>query len=37
MKYLTTIAIFTSILIIRTFTQSTIDPTDKRWGWTDYK
>jgi hypothetical protein len=33
MKYL----IFASALILGVFSQTTIDPKDARWGWSDYK
>lgn len=33
MKYL----IFASVLVLGALGQSTIDPTDSNWGWSDYK
>ena len=37
MKYLTGKFLAASLLVLGSFSQSTIDPTNPSWGWDDYK
>ena len=37
MKYLSSKALLASFLVIGGLTQTTIDPTNPQWGWSDYK